>query len=52
MEQAFVTVFPEGLVVRLDKMYQDMDQSEKANLQNVIGNYKYVCISQTHAGKR
>lgn len=27
MEQAFTTVFPEGLIVRLDKMYQDMDES-------------------------
>lgn len=36
MEQAFTTVFPEGLTVRLDKMYQDMDESERKNLHNII----------------
>lgn len=52
MEQAFTTVFPEGLTIRLDKMYQDMDESEKFNLHNIIGDAKFLCISQPHAGKR
>lgn len=29
MEQTFRTVFPDGLAIRLDKMYQDLNDNEK-----------------------
>lgn len=52
MEQSFKYVFPEGLVVRLDKMFVDMDEQERKNVTNMLEGNKYICVSQPHAGKR
>jgi cellulose synthase/poly-beta-1,6-N-acetylglucosamine synthase-like glycosyltransferase len=52
MEQTFRTIFPDGLAIRLDKMYQDLSDNEKKEVENIIGNNKYVCVSQPHCGKR
>lgn len=51
MEKDFATVFPEGLILRLDKVYQKLDESQKSVIKAALGNHKYVCVSQPHAGK-
>lgn len=32
MESIFRAVFPDGLAVRLDKMYQDLNENEKKEI--------------------